>query len=77
MYSIIYTYYLQMLYFQVYNITVNKYSKFQSELLSTEQIVSDVEGIKAEMDAVRDKIENQVRISRAFWCKSIVTCCLK
>jgi len=66
-----------MLYFQVYNITVNKYSKFQSELLSTEQIVSDVEGIKAEMDAVRDKIENQVRISRAFWCKSIVTCCLK
>ena len=66
-----------MLYFQVYNITVNKYNKFQSELLSTEQIVSDVEGIKAEMDAVRDKIENQVRISRAFWCKSIVTCYLK
>ncbi|XP_052800969.1 centromere/kinetochore protein zw10 homolog [Mya arenaria] len=46
---------------QVYDVTTSKYSKFQAELVTTEQLVSDVEGIKTEMATVSDRIENQIK----------------
>lgn len=51
---------IQSLKLQVHDVTVNTYSNFSSKLHSTEQLVSDVQGIKAEMDEMEDRIENKV-----------------
>ncbi|KAH3885199.1 centromere/kinetochore protein zw10 homolog [Dreissena polymorpha] len=46
---------------QVYDVTVNKYTNIQSKLNSTEQLVSDVQATKQEMNEVSDRIEKQIK----------------
>lgn len=46
---------------EVYEITTNKYTSFLPQLHSTEQLVSDVETLKTEMDDIANKIENQIK----------------
>ena len=45
---------------QLRGITTHKYADFLPKLHSTEQLVSDVEHMKTEMDEVSIKIEHQV-----------------
>lgn len=49
---------------EVHEATVSKYTNFLTQLHNTEQLVADVQAIKAEMDDVAGKIENQVGIHR-------------
>lgn len=46
---------------EVHEATVSKYTNFQTQLHSTEQLVADVQAIKAEMDDAAGKIENQIK----------------
>ncbi|XP_045165863.2 centromere/kinetochore protein zw10 homolog [Mercenaria mercenaria] len=46
---------------EVYEITTNKYTNFLPQLHNTEQLVSDVEGFKTEMDDIANRIENQIK----------------
>ena len=50
----------------VHNVTVNTYSNFPPQLHNVEQLVSDVSGIKAEMDEMEDRIENKVCVGVPF-----------